>query len=83
MTRVKLTNSSGKPYSKADLTDASLWSFGDLELFGKLLRTLEVDFRDINKWKETADKSLSELKKTLLKGSHQRLSFISNLIDCF
>lgn len=52
----------------ADLGDVAAWSFADLELFGKLLHTLEPDIQEIKKWNGIANGTVNELEASLLKG---------------
>ncbi|TDL16488.1 hypothetical protein BD410DRAFT_902018 [Rickenella mellea] len=68
----RLSKPHGKAHVKADLGDSTKWTSGDLELFGKIMHTLESDILEIYNSKGALMQSMCEVESNLLKAETRK-----------
>ena len=68
--RTMLGTPSSWTHTKQDLGDKSKWTFGDLETFGKLLKSLVKDVATAYEVKNELVPVMREIESNLLKGNN-------------
>ena len=59
---------SGQSHSKDDFGDKAKWTMGDLDIFVKLVKSLEDEIIDLYAFKDMVIPSMREIESNLLKG---------------
>ncbi|KAL4081178.1 hypothetical protein J3A83DRAFT_4367612 [Scleroderma citrinum] len=57
----------GATHTKVDLADSLKWLFGDMKEYGRVMLTLQEDFRELKQQRVTLRKALRELDSNMLK----------------
>lgn len=69
----KQAKPSGFVHSKEDLGNQSKWTFGDMDVFTKLVKGLEEDIAELYEFKKFLEKPMCEIESNLLKGINSAL----------
>ena len=68
LTRTVLGKPSSVAHTREDLKDRTKWSFGDLEAFGKLVKSIEKDVMAVYESNKDLVSVVREMESNLLKG---------------
>ena len=70
--RERVSRPASPRHTKADLGDTTKWSMGDLDIFGKTLKSLESDILKLYEFRDTMKPLMREVESNLLKGRQYR-----------